>query len=39
MKNFEEILITWLVVAVMMLIGRVNMKAKAEAKTSPHHGI
>jgi hypothetical protein len=38
MQKFEDVL-TWFVVAVMMLIGRVNKKANAEAKTSPHQGI
>lgn len=31
--------ITWFVVAVMMLIGSVKIKAIALAKRSPHHGI
>lgn len=31
--------LTWFVVAVMMLIGSVKVKARTLAKISPHHGI
>jgi len=37
-KKSSKIL-TWFVVAVIILIGSVNPKATAEAKTSAHHGI